>query len=290
MSDWNLGDLSFEQLGGRPGGGGRPRPRRPSRLRCWASRRGPRLSIAYAVRHPERVSRLILYGGYARGWATPGDQPRRARIPRHHRAGARRVGQGQPGVPPGVHVAVHPRRRPTSRSRWFNELCRKTARPRMPATLLEMRARRSTSYRCSTRCVCRRSSCTGAATRWCRSRRAASSPPGIPGRAVRRARLGATTSCSRVSRRGGASARRCWTSWGCAAPREAGDAAFDALSPREREILALLTEGLGNAEIAERLSISEKTVRNHVSQPLRQAGRVDARPGHRVRPRPRVQE
>ena len=30
-------------------------------------------------------------------------------------------------------------------------------------------------------------------------------------------------------------------------------------------MLALITEGLGNAEIAERLSISEKTVRNHVS-------------------------
>jgi DNA-binding NarL/FixJ family response regulator len=30
-------------------------------------------------------------------------------------------------------------------------------------------------------------------------------------------------------------------------------------------VLALITKGLGNAEIAERLSISEKTVRNHVS-------------------------
>ena len=28
---------------------------------------GAATSIAYAARHPERVSRLILYGGYARG-------------------------------------------------------------------------------------------------------------------------------------------------------------------------------------------------------------------------------
>lgn len=41
--------------------------------------------------------------------------------------------------------------------------------------------------------------------------------------------------------------------------------AFDALSRRERETLTLLADGLSNAEIAERLGISEKTVRNHLS-------------------------
>ncbi len=49
----------------------------------------------------------------------------------------------------------------------------------------------------------------------------------------------------------------------------AGDAspvsAFASLSPREREVLELITEGLANAEIAGRLGISAKTVRNHVS-------------------------
>ena len=43
------------------------------------------------------------------------------------------------------------------------------------------------------------------------------------------------------------------------------DPVFQTLTRREREVLALLTEGLGNADIAERLSLSEKTVRNHVS-------------------------
>jgi DNA-binding NarL/FixJ family response regulator len=41
--------------------------------------------------------------------------------------------------------------------------------------------------------------------------------------------------------------------------------AFENLSPRERETLSLLAEGLSNSEIAERLGISEKTVRNHLS-------------------------
>jgi DNA-binding CsgD family transcriptional regulator len=48
-------------------------------------------------------------------------------------------------------------------------------------------------------------------------------------------------------------------------PVSGEDPAFNSLTAREREVLALITEGLGNAEIAARLSISEKTVRNHVS-------------------------
>jgi DNA-binding NarL/FixJ family response regulator len=43
------------------------------------------------------------------------------------------------------------------------------------------------------------------------------------------------------------------------------DSAFALLSQRERTVLTLLTEGLSNSSIAERLSLSEKTVRNHIS-------------------------
>lgn len=38
----------------------------------------------------------------------------------------------------------------------------------------------------------------------------------------------------------------------------------EVLTEREREILELLKDGLGNKEIARRLSISESTVRNHI--------------------------
>ena len=40
---------------------------------------------------------------------------------------------------------------------------------------------------------------------------------------------------------------------------------FPSLSDREREVLALIAEGLGNADIARRLFLSDKTVRNYVS-------------------------
>jgi pimeloyl-ACP methyl ester carboxylesterase/DNA-binding CsgD family transcriptional regulator len=42
--------------------------------------------------------------------------------------------------------------------------------------------------------------------------------------------------------------------------------AFARLSERERELALLISEGLDNAQIAARLSISEKTVRNHITR------------------------
>jgi DNA-binding NarL/FixJ family response regulator len=47
--------------------------------------------------------------------------------------------------------------------------------------------------------------------------------------------------------------------------RTTGSLAFAALSAREREVLALMTDGSSNARIADQLQISEKTARNHAS-------------------------
>jgi DNA-binding NarL/FixJ family response regulator len=54
---------------------------------------------------------------------------------------------------------------------------------------------------------------------------------------------------------------------------------FPVLTDREREILDLIAAGLGNREIARRLTLSDKTVRNHVSNvfaKLRVADRAQA--------------
>ena len=73
-----------------------------------------------------------------------------------------------------------------------------------------------------------------------------------------------------------AAARRRMKSLGIRAiprgPRPATRAAPAGLTAREREVLALLSEGLPDREISRRLFISERTVHHHVSAVLAKIG------------------
>ena len=57
--------------------------------------------------------------------------------------------------------------------------------------------------------------------------------------------------------------------------RGADDEPLAALSQREREVLTLMAEGLSNQTIGEKLAISEKTVKTHVSNILAKLGVAD---------------
>lgn len=54
--------------------------------------------------------------------------------------------------------------------------------------------------------------------------------------------------------------------------------ANNILTPRERKIFELLIENLSTKEIANELGISEKTVRNHISNVMQKLG-VNGRAG-----------
>lgn len=66
LSDWNVEEISFdaslrdlETVVDTIG---------LDRFTLFGISQGCAISVAYAVRHPERVEKLVLYGGYARGW------------------------------------------------------------------------------------------------------------------------------------------------------------------------------------------------------------------------------
>lgn len=54
--------------------------------------------------------------------------------------------------------------------------------------------------------------------------------------------------------------------------RDAGDPRLAMLNKRERQVLALIADGLTNREIGAQISLSEKTVKNYVSSVLSKLG------------------
>jgi DNA-binding NarL/FixJ family response regulator len=52
----------------------------------------------------------------------------------------------------------------------------------------------------------------------------------------------------------------------------AGDGAVGTLSPREREVLALMAEGRSNAAIAQRMTVTERAVAKHIASIFHKLG------------------
>ena len=59
---------------------------------------------------------------------------------------------------------------------------------------------------------------------------------------------------------------------GLPAGRETDEALTNPLTAREREVAAMVAQGLSNRQIAQELYLSEHTVKNHISKILRKLG------------------
>ena len=261
MTDRAVGDLSFprwvEDLESVVDAAGIDEP-----FALLGMSQGASVCVAYAVKHPERVSRLILYGGYARGWMRRDDTGGE----KEYAAIIELVRRGWGRDNPAFRQVFTSRFIPGATSEqtdWFNELCRKTISPEVAAHLLELRAQidvRSIlgDVRAPTLVIHSRDDVIAPIAE---GRLMAA---GIPG-----AEFVELDSANHIlMETEPAWARFCDVVREFAGLRGAGgeDPAFAGLSGREREVLALITEGLGNDAIGERLAISGKTVRNHVSK------------------------
>jgi pimeloyl-ACP methyl ester carboxylesterase/DNA-binding CsgD family transcriptional regulator len=222
---------------------------------------GAAICVEYAARHPELVSRMVLYGGYARGFARRGE----AAQEREFRAIAEVIRAGWGKENPAFRQIFTARYMPgatEAQLAWFNELCRRTSTGEMAARLLESRADIDVSdplgrVHAPTLVMHARGDevCPIA-----EGRRLAA---GIPG--AQFVELESRNHILLEDEPAWARFKDCVLEFmGLSAPAIA-DAVFERLTARERQVLALMTRGLGNADIADSLAISEKTVRNHVS-------------------------
>jgi len=261
MSDRKTGDLSLERrvedIEAVIGAAGLSEP-----FALLGVSQGAALCIDYAVRHPERVSHLVLYGGYARGWSSRPDSPGR----REYQAIVELARTGWGKDNPAFRQVFTSRFIPggsAEQIEWWNDLCRRTTTPEIAVELLQSRADVDVrdllgAVRTPTLVIHARDDQVCPISE---GRRLASAIPG--------AEFVELDSGNHVL----LEHEPAWQRFretvlefvGVAAARGGENPAFAALSPRERQILALISEGLGNAEIGERLAISEKTVRNHVS-------------------------
>jgi len=258
LSDWEVEDLGFDSwlrdletvvdaLGSE-------------RFALLGISQGASIAIAYAAKHPERVSHLVLHGGYARGRLVRSDTPEQ-REEAEMMCKLAEIGWGKEDPSfrqfftsqfmPGGTIEQH---------RWFNELERISSSPANAARFMREFGHIDVRHllakvRCPTLVL---HSLRDLRVPFAEGRLIASAIPG--------ARFVPIDSGNHLllDEPG-------WAHWlaevrsflPVAAPAQ--DPVFDALTSRERQLLELLAQGRDNAQIAATLGLSEKTVRNHLT-------------------------
>jgi pimeloyl-ACP methyl ester carboxylesterase/DNA-binding CsgD family transcriptional regulator len=268
MSDWDTADVSPARWGedleavieaSNPG----------EQFVLLGMSQGAAAAITYAVRHTERISRLILYGGYSKGWA---HRPESDGY-RRYRAIVDLVqlgwGQDNPVFRQLFAAQFVPGASPEQFT-WFNELCRRTTTPQTASRLLTARGDLNVRdllplVRVPTLVLHARGDEI------------------VPFEAGRRlaAEIPNAEFVSLDSRNHILLAEEpAWAHFKDAMldftgrPRAAGaeDALLATLSVRERQILAAVVSGQSNSQIGAALFVSEKTVRNSLTRIFEKLG------------------
>jgi pimeloyl-ACP methyl ester carboxylesterase/DNA-binding CsgD family transcriptional regulator len=230
---------------------------------------GASVAIEYAVRHPERVSHLVIHGGFVRGWMQRGPEAERAgrawvemvRVGWGTRAAAYRRMFAELFIPNASEEQID----------WFAEMQRRSTTPELAARIMEASGaidvlHRLPEVRTPTLVMHPRHDMV---------------VPFEQGRVIAagiaNAKFVEFDSTNHLLLRDEPSWQKFqdvvseFLGWPRAAPqRRAGDRPGESeelagLTTREREILGLVASGANNQAIADQLFISEKTVRNHLT-------------------------
>ena len=260
LSDWQVDDLGFESWVGdleavadEAGG---------ERFALLGVSQGASIAIAYAVRHPERVTHLVLQGGYARGRLVRSNSRQQAEEAEMMcRLAELGWGRADPSFRQFFTTQFIPGGTPEQHA-WFNELERVSTSPTNAARFMrEFNCIDVTALLPQVRCP----------TLVLHSRDDVRVPfeegrllaTLIPG-----AKLVTIDSRNHLlleDEPGWAVARAAIEQFLPAAGAAPGAGPLAGLTPRQRELLELMAQGRDNAQIAATLGLSEKTVRNQVS-------------------------
>lgn len=225
------------------------------------SQGGP-VCLAYAARHPERVSRLVLYGSFHAGWEHQGSPAFRRRKEALTELVAHGWGRDNPAFRQVFTSMFLPEGSP-EQMRWFNELQRRSTSPRIATRLwtefgtLDVRDLVS-RVECPTLVLHVRKD---------------EVVPFEAGRALAASLPDAHFVALEGRNHVILEEEPAWDRFlsevrsFLGTPDPPGSAAFaDRLTEREHQVLDLLAAGRSNGEIARSLSIKTKTVKNHVTR------------------------
>jgi pimeloyl-ACP methyl ester carboxylesterase/DNA-binding CsgD family transcriptional regulator len=229
---------------------------------------GAATSIVYAIKHPERVSHLILYGGYAVGGNKRDNPDSRALFQAVMEVTRLGWGRDNPAFLQLFASRFLPEGTPEQLS-WLNALCRRTATPEMAALLLQARGdvdvreylpqvRVPTLVMHATR---------DQVSPISQGRMLAAEIPDaqfVPLDSPNHVLLAHEPAWQQFQE-----TVLAFTGQPLAAAQLRAEG---GLTDRERRALQLLREGMSNARIAGELGIAEKTVRNHLSNLYRKLG------------------
>jgi len=219
---------------------------------------GSAIAIAYAARHPERVTHLVLLGGYSRGWNRRGSPE----LVERAEALARliEVGWGtQEAMFRQVFTAAFMPGASLEQQRFFNDMMKVSTSPETAARIFRAFGQIDVDGEAArVQCPCLIAHARGdLRVPFEEGRRLAGLIPN--------ARFLPLESDNHVLIKG-EPAWQVYIEALAAFLPASGGGQFPKLTQREQDVLELIAQGLDNAQIAARLDLSEKTVRNHITR------------------------
>jgi pimeloyl-ACP methyl ester carboxylesterase/DNA-binding CsgD family transcriptional regulator len=230
------------------------------RLAILAMSQGVPVAIAYAVRNPDRVSHLVLYGGYSRGrlhWGGAAANEAQAMVQ------LAELGWGKDNAAFRQFFTTQfiPDGTPEQHG-WFNELERVSVSPAIAARFMQV------TNELDVTALAARVACPTLVLHADRDARVPFDEGRRLASLIPAARFVPLDSRNHVLLEHESAWRRLLDEVGAFLPSaqaNTGSGAFARLTPRERELVELIAQGRDNAQIAARLALAEKTVRNHIT-------------------------